>query len=340
MAVFSLSLLRHTMRTKHWLALAGIALSIGLLMAVFAKLDWVAFGKTLQHTDFTIILFVWGLLAMNIAARSFRWLIITGRPLNEFSAFWEAGNIGYLGNTIYPARAGEALRIIAIHHFVKLPLGHALSSSFIDRLLDIFILGLLAILVVTIHGGHLLNPNLINWLPYCVAGGVFSLGMIVHFAQPIADWIETRTWQGKWRQKFQRLLHQAVDGLKTLKRPWQLSMILLITLGVYSLDAFTRLQIMHAMGWDLPFDAALTVIVFVVAGSLLPSAPGYVGIYQVACVMALGFYHVSTTDAVAFSLIMQLSEFIVIISQGLISISLRGFNLTNARKEAEYSNQS
>jgi glycosyltransferase 2 family protein len=326
------------MRTKHWLALAGVALSIGLLITIFAKLDWVAFWQTLQRTDFTIILLVWGLLAINIATRALRWLIITGQPLREFPAFWEAGNIGYLGNTIYPARAGEALRIIAIHHFVKLPLGHALSSSFIDRLLDILILGLLAMLVVTIHGQHLLNPTLINVLPYFVAGGVFSIGMIVHFAQPIADWVESRTWQSKLAQKLQRLLHQAVDGLKTLKRPGQLSMILLITFAVYGLDAFIRLQIMHAMGWDLPLDAAFTVIVFVVAGSLLPSAPGYVGIYQVACVMALGFYHVSTTDAVAFSLIMQLSEFIVIISQGLISISLRSFNLANARREAE-SNQ-
>jgi len=328
------------MRIKYWMALAGIALSVGLLITVFAKLDWVAFWKTMQNVDFTIILFVWGLLAINIAVRSFRWLIITGRPLKEFSAFWEAGNVGYLGNTIYPARAGEALRIIAIHHFVKLPFGHALSSSFIDRLLDILILGLLAMLVVTIHGGHLLNPTLMQWLPYFVAGGVLSIGIMVHFAQPIADWIGTRTWQGNWRQKFQRFLHQAIDGLTTLKRPGQLSLILLITFAVYGLDAFIRLQMMQAMGWDLPLDAAFTVIVFVIAGSLLPSAPGYVGIYQVACVMALGFYHISTTDAVAYSLIMQLSEFIVIISQGLISISLRGFNLTHARREAESSYES
>lgn len=323
------------MRTKHWLALAGIALSIGLLITVFAKLDWVAFWKIIQHVDFIMLLLAWLMIMSNIAIRAFRWLVISGRSVKEFPAFWEAGNVGYLGNTIYPARAGEALRIIAIHHFVNLPFGHALSSSFIDRLLDILILGLLAILVVTIHGGQVLNPMLIKWLPYFVAGGMLSIGIIVHFAQPIANWIEARTWQGKWPQKFQRLLHQAIDGLTPLKRPGQLSMILLITLVVYGLDAFTRLQIMHAMGWDLPLDAALTVIVFVVAGSLLPSAPGYVGVYQVACVVALGFYHVSTTEAVAYSLVMQLSEFIVIISQGLISISLRGFNLTNARREAE-----
>jgi len=38
---------------------------------------------------------------------------------------------------------------------------------------------------------------------------------------------------------------------------------------------------------------------------------------------------------VAYSLIMQLSEFIVIISQGIISISLRSFNLNSARQQAE-----
>jgi hypothetical protein len=180
-----------------------------------------------------------------------------------------------------------------------------------------------------------MNPLLIKVLPYCVAGGVLSIGLMVHFAEPIAAWIDKRTWQGKWAQKIKRLLHQAVDGLKSLKRPFQLSFILLITIVIYGLDAFLRLQFMSALGWDLPIDAAFTVIVFVVAGSLLPSAPGYVGIYQVACVVALGLYHISTTEAVAYSLVMQLSEFLVIISQGLISISLRGFNLTSARREAE-----
>jgi glycosyltransferase 2 family protein len=327
------------MRTKHWLALAGIALSVGLLISIFAKLDWVAFWKTLQNVDFIALLLAWLMIVANIAIRAFRWLIITGRPLKEFAAFWEAGNIGYLGNTIYPARAGEALRIIAIHHFVKLPFGHALSSSLIDRLLDIFILGLLAVLVVTIHGGHILSPAIVETLPYLVAGGVLSLGIIIHFADSIANWIDAQTWKGSWTQKLKRLLHQAVDGLKTLKRPGQLSLILLITLGVYVIDAFLRLQIMSAMGWQLPIEAALTVIVFVVAGSLLPSAPGYVGIYQVACVVALGFYHISTAEAVAYSLIMQLSEFIIIIFQGVLSISLRGFNLNTARHEAETSNE-
>lgn len=327
------------MRIKQWLAVAGIALSVGLLIAILVKLEWVALWNTLQGIDLTILLLAWLMIAANIAIRAFRWLIITGRPLTEFAAFWEAGNIGYLGNLLYPARAGEALRIIAIHHFVKLPFGHALSSSLLDRLLDIFILGLLAVLVVTIHGGHILNPMIVEMLPYLVVGGVLSLGMIVHFADLIANWIAAQPWKGAWMSKLKHLLHQAVDGLKTLKRPGQLSLILLITLGVYVIDAFLRWQIMNALGWHLPIDAALTVMVFVVAGSLLPSAPGYVGIYQVACVIALSFYHVSTTDAVAYSLIMQFSEFLIIIFQGILSILLGGFKLSTARHEVEISNK-
>jgi len=321
------------MRVKQGLFIAGMLLSVGLLVMVFAKLDWQTFWLAIQRLDFKLLVFAWGLIVINIAIRALRWLIITGNPLRQFPSFWEAGNIGYLGNTIYPARAGEALRIIAIHHFVNLPFGHALSSSLIDRLVDMLILGLLAVLVATIHGGQFLNPTLIDGLPYGVAGGVLMIGIVVHFAQPLAKFVESRRWEKSWAKKFQRVLHQAVDGLKTLQRPGQLSLILLMTLGVYALDVFMRTQVMQAMGWDLPVDAALTVIVFVIAGSLLPSAPGYVGIYQVACIMALGFYHIPASEAVAFSLVMQPSEFIVIVTQGLASLSERGFNSTSARRE-------
>jgi len=50
------------------------------------------------------------------------------------------------------------------------------------------------------------------------------------------------------------------------------------------------------------------------AGSALPSAPGYVGVYQVASVWALGVFAVSPATAVALVTVLQLSTLLVAIA--------------------------
>ncbi|RIK31062.1 MAG: hypothetical protein DCC55_36795 [Chloroflexi bacterium] len=67
-----------------------------------------------------------------------------------------------------------------------------------------------------------------------------------------------------------------------------------------------------AFGWTLPFWAAVTVGVFVAAGTSLPSAPGYVGVYQAACMLALGIYGIDGASAVAYAAVLQLLNLVVI----------------------------
>ena len=62
---------------------------------------------------------------------------------------------------------------------------------------------------------------------------------------------------------------------------------MLLSALAFSLDYSAFWLMLRAFDWSLPVQAAMTVGVFLAIGSLLPAAPGYVGIYQVACVLAL-----------------------------------------------------
>jgi glycosyltransferase 2 family protein len=70
----------------------------------------------------------------------------------------------------------------------------------------------------------------------------------------------------------------------------------------------------------------LTVAAFIGAGASLPSAPGYIGIYQVACILALQLYGVLESQALAYSVVLQLLVFLVVGIQGgwaMVSCGLR-----------------
>ena len=56
--------------------------------------------------------------------------------------------VGYVGNALYPGRAGEVLRIAALHHAIRVPPGEALASAFMDRMADVVLLTLMTLYVV------------------------------------------------------------------------------------------------------------------------------------------------------------------------------------------------
>ena len=48
------------------------------------------------------------------------------------------------------------------------------------------------------------------------------------------------------------------------------------------------------------------MLVFLALGTSLPSAPGYAGVYQIACVLALALFGIGESPAVAYSIILQI----------------------------------
>jgi uncharacterized membrane protein YbhN (UPF0104 family) len=59
-----------------------------------------------------------------------------------------------------------------------------------------------------------------------------------------------------------------------------------------------------ALQMDVPvIAAALTTVVVVAAFVFLPQGPGFVGTWQLGCVVALSFFHVSEDVAVGYSIL-------------------------------------
>jgi uncharacterized membrane protein YbhN (UPF0104 family) len=61
----------------------------------------------------------------------------------------------------------------------------------------------------------------------------------------------------------------------------------------------------------MPVEVAFLLIVGLGLGSALPSTPGYVGIYQFVAVSVLVPFGFSKTDAVAYILVAQALQYVV-----------------------------
>jgi len=319
------------MTAKNFLILLGTLLSIVLLVIVFRDLDWYVFFTTLKTVQLPLLFLAATIIALNVVLRSLRWLLVSRLPLAKYKYFWQAANIGYLGNIIYPMRAGEVLRIVAIHHFAPLEIGRAVTSSVIDRILDMIIVGIFSLLVFWFHG-HRIDPNIGRSVVGIFIIAAIVLTLLAIFADYLHGLIQRFIAQEEWQRILQNWLLHALEGIQAFRHTNNILIVLFLTIVIFLLDYFWMWQIMSAFGWDLSFEAGLTVGVFLLLGSSLPSAPGYIGIYQAACVLALGLYGIDKTSAVAYSIVLQLLNFAVIGIQGMLVIVLYSFNFAQERQ--------
>lgn len=315
------------MTGKKWLLLGiGFCLSLVFLGIALGQVDWPLLGQVLVSMDPKLLAVTIGLAALSILLRALRWTWITNGRSAGFGSFWAATTLGYLGNMIYPLRAGEVLRILAIKRLAGVPLHRGATSALIDRISDGIMLGLVLLSLFLIHGAAIQGaPGIIA---LCAVFLLLAL-LLTSFG----------AWGRRWRPRLERLLSrlphstgsrimswydQAMHLVIDVGRPLVLIRLLVITMVVFCTDFAVAWSLMFAFGWSLPFTAAVTVEGFLAVGSLLPSAPGYVGAFQVASILALGLYGVDATNAVAFSIALQAVILLLVGAQSGWLISRHG----------------
>ncbi len=311
--------------------LAGIAVSAVLLAVLVAKLNWVEFGTSLRQISGQWLFAVAIAVALSISVRALRWLVIAGLPAHRFTNVWYADVVGYVGNAIYPGRAGEILRIAALHQISEVGPGQAVMSAFADRLGDVIVLGVASLAIASVVAG--LPPALLSVaLGVALAPLAAFLAFLVLGARllPFVSSL-ARLLPGRYADRIPRWYAQSLDHVQALRRPRILAAALALTAVAMVCDYAIMWFAFLAMGWSLPLAAAVAASILVALGTLLPAAPGYIGIYQVACVLALKPFGVTEAPALAFSVVVQVTVLSVLALLGLVTFAHYGWSLARLR---------
>jgi glycosyltransferase 2 family protein len=318
-----------------WLSLA---ISLVILVYVILQMELAVFVDALKQVQPAWLIAALFSSALGLFLRSARWNLVSGRPMAHILHFWRSAAIGQLGNYIYPMRAGEILRMVSLYQFAKVPFGQAATSAVVDRVNDGFLLLVFLLVVLSIH-----SVDVIGVTAVVSVFTVFGLLTIAAFIFVVSGhrWTPLIMWMvGKlsppWDDKLERAYQSALDVAVSFRSPKRLlGMVALNTLVVGG-DVLMATLLISAMGWDLPLEAALTAVVFLWAGSALPSAPGFIGVYQIACVLSFGLYGINDSQAVAYSVMLQLVSLVAAIIQGSWSAFSYGFSLRLKTAESEY----
>ena len=116
-------------------------------------------------------------------------------------------------------------------------------------------------------------------------------------------------------------MEQILIGIRTFHDPGRLFRFLSLTMVIWFGDGIATIIGMKALGMSVSLPLALLLITGLGLGSALPSTPGYVGIYQFVAVSVLTPFGFSRTDAIAYILLAQALQYVVITFWGLIGFT-------------------
>jgi uncharacterized protein (TIRG00374 family) len=114
---------------KRWQFWVGILISVAFLYFSLRGLELDKFWEAVQDADYFWLIPGIAVYFMAVWARSWRWHYLL-RPLKKIPTrtMFPIVAIGYMGNNIYPARAGEVLRAAVLRQREGVPISASLAT--------------------------------------------------------------------------------------------------------------------------------------------------------------------------------------------------------------------
>lgn len=252
--------------------------------------------------------------ALATAARGERWHRIlrrSGIPASRLDAHGLTA-VGYMGNNVLPARAGDLLRSYTVAARTGSGTRHAIGTAVAERLLDAAALGIILAALAT---GLLGDPRLARGpaLP-ALAAGAAVLVVLLAAAVPLR--------RRPALARARRAVAPLFASTRALASRHGLA-LLGASVVVWALEASVYLLVARAL--DLPLNladaAALTAVTNLVA--LVPSGPGYVGTFDAAVLFGARALGVAGAAAVGYLLLLRFVLFVPITLLGLALLLTR-----------------
>lgn len=288
------------------------------LIALAAVIWWASKqdAPQLPSTSGTIAWLVGGLALYAVATilRGERWhhiLHMTGVDVRRRDSY-ALTTVGYMGNNVLPARAGEMLRVVLLSRRSEAGKRELFGTVVAERLLDA--IALACIFIVVAYGalrGHVPADK-----PVFVLAVLAGLGAI---ALIVLQVLRKRGGLTRVRE-FARPLAGAPRAL--LSREGVL--LLAASFLIWGIEASVYLSIAHATSLDISGMGALYLVAFTNLVAMLPAGPGYVGTFDAAVVFvvknALGG---TGSQALSYLLMLRFVLFVPITVVGLIVLVTR-----------------
>ncbi|MET0761436.1 MAG: lysylphosphatidylglycerol synthase transmembrane domain-containing protein [Thermoleophilaceae bacterium] len=250
-----------------------------------------------------------GLYVLATVVRAERWhriLHITGVQARRRDCYGLTC-VGYMGNNVLPARAGEVLRVVLLSPRCDASKRSIAGSIVAERMLDV--VALAVVFVVTVYG--VLGSDVLPTNRPILMAGIIGLVLIAlalvvwvlrrhHFFERVRDWL--------------RPIADSPRALLSIN-----GVVLLAgTFVLWAFEAAVYLAVARSVDLDISMTGALYLVALTNFVAALPAAPGSIGTFDAAVAWGAKRLGASGSAAVSYLIMLRFVLYVPITVVGFI----------------------
>lgn len=308
-----------------WLRiLISLALSLFGLWFVTRGVDLSEVPVAIAGSKLHFVLLALAIIVFTMAAKAWRWRLMFA-PIEEApqfgQAFWALA-LGQFINTAVPfLRLGEIARVYDLGERAQQSKARALGTLLVEKVLDLIML----IITLAVLIPFLVIPGFVSQSGYvmAIAGGVALLILIglalrndlaIRLARIVLSPLPE-----KLNKRIMDIVVAGLHGLAALRSGRLLFLLLLSSAIVAILAVLTPWVLFLALDVPLGLVAAAAIHVVLTVGTLPPSTPARVGVFEFLVAFMLHFFDIENSALIlAYTIVYHL---VVVIPQ----LTLGGF---------------
>jgi uncharacterized protein (TIRG00374 family) len=317
----------------------GILISIVLVYLSVRGINLQDVFRDLKNIQLSyVILFILLVILMQWL-RSYRWGVIL-QPMEKIGQFplFSVTSVGFLAIALIPARLGELARPYLISKRSSIKMSSALGTILVERVLDSFTVLTIAIIVLFLTD---LPPWMIK------SSIIFFLLALVMFcfivflilrrdaALKLINKILSKL-PGKFAHTIDEVIHHFIDGFQIITNIKFLLYLFFLSTLVWLVDVLAIYMLLKAFCFTLPVMASFVVMIILIVGIAIPAAPGYIGNWHFACVMALSFFGLAKAEALSFAVVYHFLSMAIVVILGVAFLPFNKFSISDMKNQLNY----
>jgi len=271
---------------------------------------------------------------LDVAARGGRWQALLA-PIKRLPYRRVLGYtyLGYLANNVLPARLGELVRTHALGEGEGISRPTVLGTVVVERIVDtVIVVGLAALAVLILGVAGTMATAVVLGAGFV---GVLVVSLVVAMVSHRLPGAERVT---AVAERYPRVLHLARrlrDGLAVASRPRTLARALLLSAAAWTASIVTFIAGGQSVGIELTISQSALLSSGVALATIVPSAPGYVGTFELTAVSIAKIFDADPDAAFAMALLVHAMILAVTSVGGVIAALRLGVGLDTGTDDAE-----
>jgi uncharacterized protein (TIRG00374 family) len=335
---------------KRWQFWLGVIISAACMVFVVLQIeDFAKFGRSFLEARYLCLIPLIATYFLIMFLRSIRWKYILDQGgTASLRNAWVSMLVCYMGNNIFPLRAGEFMRVFLIgKQEQSITYSAALATVVVERLFDFIVMLItlaVVLMIVEFPPEHQELEALMRGFGGATlvgAAGLFVFLFLLYLkSEAMISLIERALFfiPEKLRGAILDIAGKFAQGLVIMGQPRALFILLGMSLIVWLVNLPPLWLAGFAFNINLSFTHCMFMLVVGAAAASIPATPGFFGTFhafnQQAMVLLLA---IDPETALSFAIVLHATYYFPMIIAGAIAAWREGYSLTRLREEAEES---